>query len=304
VKVRNPIGWCDETGNVVTGCDKVSPGCKNCYAESSTIARVLRHGGIETWGPAGVRHPVKGFEDKAARLNKGQVCDSCAEFHYGHTKRFCDVQKGSARCGGRLRTPRFFADSTSDWLDPRWSDGNVLRMAEAILHFPHVDFLLLTKRPERFKEQLERALEAADARKGDEVPLMEGEVYDLVTDWIEGLAPGNVWLGFSAEGQREFEERRRHHLPAAVNFASCEPLLEPIELELGSSSHSDAIDWFIVGGESGPNRRDCGAEAIHSIADQCAEAGVPVYVKQDCAEKPGQQGRIRSHHWRRKEFPR
>lgn len=27
------IPWCDETLNLVTGCTKVSPGCKNCYAE-------------------------------------------------------------------------------------------------------------------------------------------------------------------------------------------------------------------------------------------------------------------------------
>jgi protein gp37 len=27
------IEWTNSTWNVVTGCDKVSPGCKNCYAE-------------------------------------------------------------------------------------------------------------------------------------------------------------------------------------------------------------------------------------------------------------------------------
>lgn len=27
------IEWCDETWNPTTGCTKVSPGCKNCYAE-------------------------------------------------------------------------------------------------------------------------------------------------------------------------------------------------------------------------------------------------------------------------------
>ena len=28
------IEWTDETWNVVTGCTKVSQGCKNCYAET------------------------------------------------------------------------------------------------------------------------------------------------------------------------------------------------------------------------------------------------------------------------------
>jgi protein gp37 len=30
---RTPIEWTESTWNPVTGCDKVSPGCKHCYAE-------------------------------------------------------------------------------------------------------------------------------------------------------------------------------------------------------------------------------------------------------------------------------
>jgi protein gp37 len=30
---NSPIEWTDATWNPVTGCDKVSPGCKHCYAE-------------------------------------------------------------------------------------------------------------------------------------------------------------------------------------------------------------------------------------------------------------------------------
>jgi protein gp37 len=30
---KSAIEWTNSTWNVVTGCDKVSPGCKNCYAE-------------------------------------------------------------------------------------------------------------------------------------------------------------------------------------------------------------------------------------------------------------------------------
>lgn len=31
---KSAIEWCDASLNVVTGCDKVSPGCDNCYAET------------------------------------------------------------------------------------------------------------------------------------------------------------------------------------------------------------------------------------------------------------------------------
>lgn len=30
---RSPIEWTESTWNPVTGCNKISPGCKNCYAE-------------------------------------------------------------------------------------------------------------------------------------------------------------------------------------------------------------------------------------------------------------------------------
>lgn len=41
------ITWTDSTINVWHGCDKVSAGCKHCYAEVSTPVRVKRAGGLE-----------------------------------------------------------------------------------------------------------------------------------------------------------------------------------------------------------------------------------------------------------------
>ena len=34
---NSSIEWTDATWNPTTGCDKVSPGCKNCYAERMAI---------------------------------------------------------------------------------------------------------------------------------------------------------------------------------------------------------------------------------------------------------------------------
>ena len=31
--VNSPIEWTESTWNPVTGCTKISPGCKHCYAE-------------------------------------------------------------------------------------------------------------------------------------------------------------------------------------------------------------------------------------------------------------------------------
>jgi protein gp37 len=72
----------------------------------------------------------------------------------------------------------------------------------------------------------------------------------------------------------------------------------------GCSFARRQIHWVIVGGESGKDRRDCGEDAITDIANQCFNAGVPCFVKQDCAFKPGQQGRIPNVIWALKQFPR
>lgn len=33
------IEWTDKTWNPVRGCDKISPGCKHCYAETFALER-------------------------------------------------------------------------------------------------------------------------------------------------------------------------------------------------------------------------------------------------------------------------
>ena len=40
MSTTSKIEWTEQTWNPVTGCTKISPGCKNCYAE--TMARRLQ----------------------------------------------------------------------------------------------------------------------------------------------------------------------------------------------------------------------------------------------------------------------
>jgi protein gp37 len=44
---NSPIEWTDATWNPVTGCDKVSPGCKHCYAER--MAKRLKAAGNRSY---------------------------------------------------------------------------------------------------------------------------------------------------------------------------------------------------------------------------------------------------------------
>src|SRR5215218_2896914 len=59
---RSAIEWTESTWNPVTGCTKVSPGCKHCYAE--TFAERFRG----TIMPSGREHPFFcGFDPQLRR---------------------------------------------------------------------------------------------------------------------------------------------------------------------------------------------------------------------------------------------
>src|SRR5580692_1734321 len=49
---NSPIEWTDATWNPVTGCTKISPGCKHCYAE-----RLAKR--LEAMGQANYRNGFK-----------------------------------------------------------------------------------------------------------------------------------------------------------------------------------------------------------------------------------------------------
>lgn len=297
--IQNNIGWCDETTNAVTGCDKVSPGCKNCYAATGTRARVLRAQGVETWGQNGIRHPVN-FGPVFRRLNKLCICPRC-----GTAVPFENIGRN---CGcfyphPQLRRLRLFADSNSDWLDTKWQVDTLAAFLDAIRRAPNIDTLLLTKRPENWSSLLHPAMR-----------LIDNETDTWISSWLDGTAPPNVWFGFSGENNDTLWKRwgDAKIVPAAVHFISIEPLLENVsntlETVLIEANALRLNPWVIVGGESGNGtgaspRRDCGVEAIISVANLCLSFGVPVYVKQDFAFKSGQQGRIPNDIWALKQFP-
>lgn len=62
------------------------------------------------------------------------------------------------------------------------------------------------------------------------------------------------------------------------------------------------LDWVIVGGESGADRRECEVGWITAVVDQCRESKTPIFVKQDSGPKSGMQGRIPNDYWVH-EFP-
>lgn len=250
------IEWTDHTFNPWIGCTKVSPACDNCYAE----AWDKRYEGGDHWGPKAPRRLTS-----AANWNKPLKWNKEAK------------EKG-------IRY-RVFCASLADVFDnkalPEWRAD----LWALIRQTPHLDWLLLTKRPQNIAKMLPE-------------------------DWGQGYP--NVWLGTTVENQEEAERRVLWLLevPSCVRFLSMEPLLGPVDLfnidffrhinkrlpnENDPIIRLDAlrghikgpddmlegrINWVITGGESGPNFRPANPDWFRSLRDQCLEAGVPFLFKQ------------------------
>lgn len=99
--------------------------------------------------------------------------------------------------------------------------------------------------------------------------------------------PRNLGIGTSVT-EMAYMPRVRHLagvVGAPLRFLSIEPVVERIELE------GEGIGWVATGGESGTEARPCNLADLRSIATQCQDAGVPVFVKQVGARPVDNEGR-------------
>lgn len=259
---NSKIEWTHHTFNPWLGCQKVGPGCDHCYAEAWDARGLQRQ---ETrWGahadrtrtsPANWRKPLAWDRAAAAAGERHRVfCASLADVFDNH------------------------ASILPEWRDDLWA---------LIRATPHLDWMLLTKRPGNITKMLPE-------------------------DWGSGYA--NVWLGCTVVNQEEADRDavKLFEVPAAVRFLSMEPLLGPVDIakwmhdsdcdyddpNLGDDfclcrhrvmqasfegidlPREDGIDLVIVGGESGPGARPMHPDWARSLRDQCVAANVAYHFKQ------------------------
>ena len=224
------ISWCHHTFNPWIGCTRVSPGCVNCYAEKLATSRM----GVK-WGP--------GAERRVTSPSYWQ-----------------QLQRWDRKAAKEGERRRVFVASLADVFDEEAPEGQRARLWAEIDKCPHLDFMLLTKRPQNWREM-------------------------LPVKWLFGEWPANIRLGFSAEDQARLVERLSHarslhdsypRIPAM--FVSYEPALGPLDL-VGSWAFMD-VDQVIAGGESGPNARPAHPEWFRDVRDECVIAGCAFFFKQ------------------------
>jgi protein gp37 len=304
------IEWTDHTFNPWEGCTKVSPGCANCYAEARN--KRYNKGVSVNWGPGAPRRrtskanwaqPVKWNKEAAEALNNWKI----------NVRQFSDSPRDAeARGFPRPDRPRVFCASLADWLDDEVSIEWLSDLLVLISKTPHLDWLLLTKRPENWEKRLRAVAVSHQGKEIDKGGYPAHPAWHFVNNWLpwNGVhrfdPPHNIWIGTTVENQKAADKRIPELLdiPARVHFLSCEPLLEELYLEQnfyltgrarrkdksllppGSRSH---IHWVIIGGESGKGARPFNIDWARSLVEQCRAAGVAPFVKQ-LGSKPEYNG--------------
>jgi protein gp37 len=256
---NSKIEWCDHTFNPWIGCTKISPACDNCYAEAMMDKRVH----VVQWGAGNPRK-------RTSISNWKEPIKWNAE---------------AQKLGKRYRV---FCASLADIFDNEVPTSWRTDLFDLIELTPSLDWLLLTKRIGNASEMIARAKH---------------------NNWLRENK--NVWLGVTICNQEEADRDipKLLDIPAMVRFLSIEPLLGKIDLypsafnqcvnahnlisdpetgayeccsrcEYTGVSNDIAIDWVIVGGESGQNARPMHPDWVRSLRDQCKDSGTPFLFKQ------------------------
>ena len=263
---NSKISWTHHTFNPWIGCEKVSPGCAHCYAE--TLNNRMQWC---VWGPNGKRQRTS-----VSYWMQPLAWNRAAQVQIDNWNRL--VKMDMVWGAHKAQRPRVFCGSLCDWLDDKVPIEWLADLLALIQATPNLDWLNLTKRPQNWRARLIEASSIGDANP-------------LIMQWLfSDNPPSNVWIGVSVENQEMAELRIPELLsiPAKVQFLSCEPLLENIILEHGwltgdawETPIGKKVNLVIVGGESGPKARPMDPAWARSLRDQCQSAGVPFFYKQD-----------------------
>lgn len=266
------IQWTTHTFNPWIGCDKVSAGCKNCYAENSPPVRQDRGKGLELWGPKANRRKTG-----AANWKLPERWNRSAEEEGSPDLVFCAS----------------LADVFEDHPDVAPWRRELFALIERT---PNLTWQLLTKRPENLLRMLPSRWiehprpnvwlgvsvenqEAAEAR----IPRLlavPARLHFLSCEPL--LAPVDLRAVRWGRCKNCEHSETLDALDATMRCPCWGEVSEPAAL--------GRIGWVIVGGESGPRARPFDLAWASSLIGQCRAAEVPVFLKQLGARPRGEIG--------------
>lgn len=250
------IEWATKTWNPVTGCSKVSQGCKHCYAETQAN---------RFWGE-------RSFTDVQCHSDRLEQ-----PFHW-------------------RKPQRVFVNSMSDLFHEDLSPEFIADVFAVMAACKRHTFLVLTKRPEKMKRLVGSGPDGLVALwdiKAEAYFGVDCNRYPLDNVWLgvsaedQATADERIPLLLDTPAAVRFVSYEPALGP--VDFAArvvvddfdVEPLTGRWVDRWGQTGGSyPRVDWIIVGGESGPKARPFDLAWARQTIVQCRAAGVPVFVKQ------------------------
>lgn len=237
------IEWCHHTFNPWWGCQRVSPGCEHCYAETFS-----KRVGLKVWGLGADR---RFFADK----------------HWGEPLKW----DAAARDAGERR--RIFCASMADVFENRFDlDAHRERLWLLINATPWLDWLLLTKRPENMCAMVPRTWAGFWPRNVWAGTTAENQEQHDKRWPILARVPAAVHF-LSIEPQLG---------PVELLCNGCgQNVAAHLAPDQGGCS-GWFPDWVIVGGESGPGARRFDVQWAKQILWDCRRSGrrIACFVKQ------------------------
>jgi len=270
---RSAISWCDFSGgdlNFVTGCTKVSEGCRFCFAEAI----------YERFGRDFSK--VRIHPEKVEKLLRARW-----------------PQDGNVR--GPHSKPLLFLCDTGDLFHPDVPADFIIYAFEVMAARRDADWVVLTKRPERMAEVLFNAEGNYYLGGGDCCPNIilgvTAENQEMADQRIPILMRN--WVGLTLVSVEPMLG------PMDLSpYLRCEfyagPLIEPRAGTIGGQPMPaerirPPLDWVICGGESGPKRRPFYKPWASALYAECLDAGVPFFFKQSGGLRPGSDATLGGH---------
>jgi len=236
------------TFNPWIGCQKVSPGCLNCYAE--TYAN--RYGWVSEWGK---------------------------DYHLTADANWKKPIQWARQAVRDVVIRRVFCASLADVFDENVNKEWRARLFDLILDTEEIgglEWLLLTKRPENIGYMFEYMSEATNVRIGvtcENQEMADKRIVELFKNWQgKNLISVEPMLSEVKLKQSWIDYLDGWYTDTWVDRLTGEP--EPMQAPMPK------IDWVICGCESGSSARPCNLDWVSDLRDQCVASGTPFFLKQ------------------------
>lgn len=234
------IEWTGATWNPVTGCDKVSQGCKFCYAETMA-ERLARMGNPRYLGAGALADPDGDDSPFAVRLHRDKLAEPLG-----------------------WRTPLWvFVNSMSDLLHESVPLDFIVDAFATMSSASWHRFQVLTKRPERWGE----VTAAVVARLG-------GFPRNVLPGTSVEDARALARLPHLRRAGDDDSVRMVSAEPLLGSLCAGAPA------QLAEQLRAGGVGWLIAGGEAGWHARPADETWFREVRDACALAQVPFFFKQ------------------------